>query len=428
MPDPAHCVNEESEFRLDELFFSRTDKRGVILAGNTVFQRVSKYGWDELIKAPHKLVRHPDMPKAIFWIMWDMIKRGEPVGAYVKNRAVDGSYYWVFAVVTPVEDGYLSVRLKPSSDLFDAIPELYAQLRAVELSDDLPAERSADRLVEALTERGYRDYASFMSRALVSETEARDVALSGKAGREIAGAQEIQAQAADAFEVAQSLIQSLAQVRGFPVNMRIQAYKLRAGGSVFAVVADSYARLCTRIAKGLEEFVSVSQEAAAAIDTGLFKLLSVRYQNEMAAAFKEEIRDKPSSDSPIDRERESTRLTEQSATYAREVDESLKRASEEWSRFGSFAAEMNDRVNALNVTQVTGLIETARLGSEAQTLSAMLQEMTEVQNAASESVKRLIGLTSSISQRTVEIGAGLRASCAKSDRQPREDGRIAKAA
>jgi hypothetical protein len=54
---------QEAPFSFEELFFSRTDARGIILAGNSVFQRISQYDWDALIKKPHNIIRHPDMPK-----------------------------------------------------------------------------------------------------------------------------------------------------------------------------------------------------------------------------------------------------------------------------------------------------------------------------------------------------------------------------
>ena len=58
-------IDNEVPFTFEELFFSRTDWRGVILAGNSVFQRVSLYDWDELIQKPHNVIRHPDMPKGV---------------------------------------------------------------------------------------------------------------------------------------------------------------------------------------------------------------------------------------------------------------------------------------------------------------------------------------------------------------------------
>ncbi len=137
---------DEVPFRIEELFFSRTDARGRILSGNDVFQRVSQYSWEEMTDRPHNIVRHPDMPRAVFFLLWERIRAGLPVGAYVKNRSKDGRHYWVYAVVTPVEDGYLSVRLKPTSALFAAASGLYAAIRAQENESDCKPADSAQRL------------------------------------------------------------------------------------------------------------------------------------------------------------------------------------------------------------------------------------------------------------------------------------------
>ena len=136
----------EAPFDLDEVFFSRTDERGVILTGNYVFKRVAAYDWPELIGAPHKLIRHPDMPKAVFWLLWKTIKEGRPIGAYVKNRAKDGLHYWVFASVVPTEGGYLSARIKPSSPILDIVTQQYADLLAYEAEAGVTPEDSASSI------------------------------------------------------------------------------------------------------------------------------------------------------------------------------------------------------------------------------------------------------------------------------------------
>ena len=148
----------------------------MILAGNDVFFRVSKYSSDQMIGAPHKIVRHPDMPKGLFWLIWDRLGQGLPVGAYVKNLASDGSYYWVYAIMSPAPGGYLSIRLKPSSGTFEQIEKIYADLRSQELTEDLSAEASARRMLEELEGLGWSSYSAFMIHALVAETQARDKA------------------------------------------------------------------------------------------------------------------------------------------------------------------------------------------------------------------------------------------------------------
>lgn len=145
----------EAPFEFHELFFSRTDSRGIILSGNNVFQRISQYTWDELLKKPHNVIRHPDMPKGVFYTFWDFLKQGKPIGAYVKNRAKDGKYYWVFAIATPVEGGYLSIRLKPSSDFFAIVQNEYKNLLAYEQNTKASPKESAERLLENLKALGF---------------------------------------------------------------------------------------------------------------------------------------------------------------------------------------------------------------------------------------------------------------------------------
>ena len=142
-PTPTHV---ERPFDVAELFFSTTNRKGIIQSGNDVFARVSGYTEAELLGQPHNVIRHPDMPRAVFRLLWDYLEAERPIAAYVKNMAKDGRYYWVLATAVPVTGGYLSVRLKPTSDLLPAVEALYAEL--------LAAERAVG--VEVLVGRGLR--------------------------------------------------------------------------------------------------------------------------------------------------------------------------------------------------------------------------------------------------------------------------------
>jgi aerotaxis receptor len=173
-------TGEERRVGTDELFFSTTDRRGVIRAGNSVFVKIAAYSVQEMVGAPHSIIRHPDMPAAAFKIMWDRLLAGKPMGAYVQNLAKDGKLYWVFATVTPLGDGFLSVRMAPMTPLFPAASRLYQELRTTERvarANGLSrAEAAAVGVVEA--ERGMRllgfdDYEQFMTEALPAEVAAR---------------------------------------------------------------------------------------------------------------------------------------------------------------------------------------------------------------------------------------------------------------
>jgi PAS domain-containing protein len=67
----AASVDAERAFGADEMFFSTTDLRGTIRSGNSVFARVSGYSRADLVGSPHNIVRHPDMPRIMFKLVWE---------------------------------------------------------------------------------------------------------------------------------------------------------------------------------------------------------------------------------------------------------------------------------------------------------------------------------------------------------------------
>jgi len=131
-------TNNELYFNDDEIIVSKTDTKGRITYCNEVFIHISGYTENELLNQPHNILRHPDMPKAVFKLLWDYIQSGEEINAYVKNMTKDGDFYWVFANVTPSFDvndniiGYFSVRRKPTKSAIEKISKLYATLLQIE--------------------------------------------------------------------------------------------------------------------------------------------------------------------------------------------------------------------------------------------------------------------------------------------------------
>lgn len=134
----VHLTGVERTFGADELIVSKTDTKGRIAYANEVFIRVGGYAEHELIGQPHSLVRHPDMPRAVFRLLWNTISAGQEMFAYVVNRAKNGDHYWVLAHVTPTFDNagsivsYHSNRRVPRPGAIAKIAALYADVVAVE--------------------------------------------------------------------------------------------------------------------------------------------------------------------------------------------------------------------------------------------------------------------------------------------------------
>ena len=127
-------TQRERTFPADDRLISTTDMDSRITYCNDAFVEISGFTREELIGQPHNLVRHPDMPPAVFGHMWDTIKQGKPWMGIVKNRAKNGDFYWVSAYVTPVYEGgrmvgYESVRSLPTQAQKQRAEKLYARLR-----------------------------------------------------------------------------------------------------------------------------------------------------------------------------------------------------------------------------------------------------------------------------------------------------------
>jgi PAS domain S-box-containing protein len=131
-------TEKEIVMRDDEFIVSKTDVKGRITYVNQVFIDFSGYTEDELIGIQHNVIRHPEMPRGVFKLLWSAIADGQEIFAYVKNMCKDGSYYWVLANITPSVDvngatvGYYSVRRKANPRAIPIVTDLYRKMLAAE--------------------------------------------------------------------------------------------------------------------------------------------------------------------------------------------------------------------------------------------------------------------------------------------------------
>lgn len=141
-------AGNELTFGEDEFIVSKTDLEGRIIYGNELFIKISGYKEEELLHKPHNILRHSDMPSLIFTLLWERIRKGEEIFAYVKNKTKTGDYYWVFAHVTASLDnsgqiiGYHSVRRHPTQEALSVIKPLYADLLRTEKTGGVKASRN----------------------------------------------------------------------------------------------------------------------------------------------------------------------------------------------------------------------------------------------------------------------------------------------
>ena len=129
----------ERHFDDNEIIVSKTDLKGRITYANDVFLRLAGYTEQQCLGEPHSMIRHPEMPRCVFGLLWDTIQDGREIFAYVVNRSANGDHYWVNAHVTPSRDGsgniigYHSNRRVPDRHILEShIMPLYKELLAEE--------------------------------------------------------------------------------------------------------------------------------------------------------------------------------------------------------------------------------------------------------------------------------------------------------
>ena len=128
-----------------KIIVSKTDVKGKIIYGNEYFCELSGYKESELISSPHNILRHPDMPKAIFHLMWQHLKTGRNIMAVVKNMSKDGNYYWVTTDFETIRDnhGYIkyhiAYRQAAPKHVIEEMEKIYNKLLAIEESHNMEA-------------------------------------------------------------------------------------------------------------------------------------------------------------------------------------------------------------------------------------------------------------------------------------------------
>ncbi len=436
--------NLPSPFALDELFFSITDPKGIILTGNDVFQRVAKFDRDELIGKPHNIIRHPDMPRAIFKAVWDTIKAGKPFVGYVKNMAKDGTYYWVLAAIYPVidEEGkiekFISIRLKPSSKIFDLIPELYKQILEVELKNDMKQAQAF--LMEKLHQLGFESYEDFSKRAFFEEIQSREKLLQNRDNvacqTDLSNINEANAEFIDLLCNLQTIffrlnryfneifgkvnlflnlneelnnkskfIYELAEdIRLLSLNASIESYKIKKEGVSFSTLSHEMRKNAELSERKILQLSKIIDNTKKDIEDIGFNILTSKLVIEMITFFIKEMIQNLSQATLSNEKRHEVinninELFALLSLYAEYLAKNVDASKSQLRSMFYNIQELNVLINRLDFIHINGLIESAHTKEEGGGFRIIFSQMLKLIEAAKNEI---INLETSISSATEE--------------------------
>ncbi len=398
--DQTKSTLADVPFETSQLFYSRTDKRGIIKAGNSVFQAISGFDWAQLLDAPHRIVRNYDTPRAIFRVMWALIEANSVAVAYVRNKTAEGRGYWVLAMVLPTADGYLSIRIKPTSPLFALIKEIYRGLSAAEQGEALTVEDSEVRLLDELGALGYPSYEAFHKSALLDEFRARSSAVSQKLKGYFADIDRIKKglQAIKSSQV--ELMAGVESLRDLPTNMRIVASRLEPSGGPLSAMSDIYNSTSSVLFQEITDFAlgqtSISKRMDEAFENAcFFKVVTLLVEETMAASAQDDL-----LEHGVDQGIEVSFLGGVLAQYAAIERDSLQIAERLAQDLNRAAYDLRRSMLGLDTIRVMGLVESGRLGSEGSRIGATMEQIGDCHSV-------IIALLQSIKDNAAIVNAGV---------------------
>ncbi|MDA5557706.1 PAS domain-containing protein [Shimia sp. MMG029] len=390
--------NAETEVRFpaEKILVSATDQRGVITFASESFCEVAGFSQEELMGAPHKIVRHPDMPKGVFYLVWETLKAGLPLCAYVKNRTKNGDYYWVLAVMTHTENGYLSSRIKPETELFEKTKKLYAELLREE-ANGLTPEQSANRFKAMLQEEGFANLDAYTSYALNAEFKNRD-RMSADLVNSFAAMDELETLISDMQGLVNNIEQGFERVRGEPVNLRILAGRLEGAGAALGTISQNYDAMAKEM-HGLvgrlhDPETGALQQMHSAVLQGRTTLQSSQLFSEACEALKKQ---KTCIDDDV-RMLQEHREKLQNKSRARLIEISSIGKS-----IPDICRSLRRRINGLDVVKLLCKVESGRMRDVDSGLDGIIARLENFHDNTDRCLAELSGKASQVTQKGASI-------------------------
>lgn len=387
-------TEKEAKFGSHELFFSITAPDSTILSGNEVFFRISGYTKEETIGRYHNIVRHPDMPRTFFKVLWDYANAKKPIAGYVKNRTKNGDYYWVFASLFPLEDKIVSIRIKPITPLLAAAQEMYPLLLDAERRGGMEeGEAMITTLVNGLN---YSSYEELMSDALLQElkerqkyavtvgTNAQGLALTPirqhlaavyRYTEELMVKYDGWIQKIDIFNHIKSVFEEKSlilrqvarEVVFLSLNASVSSYKVENGGETFAILARDVRTNAKENDELIATIDALVHELSESLNAMIFSVSGVRLQSEMLNYFIRELMCEECKVEHHEIESNMDTLITLVSEYAHKTDALQRRIDQQMNEVFKNLDQLEQQMMYLGYIQVYGIIEAA--GSQNETVS-----------------------------------------------------------
>ncbi len=408
-------------FAINETFFSLTDLKGIITAGNDVFARTSGYAISELLGAPHNIIRHPDMPRCVFSMLWENCSNNLPFAGYVKNHAQNGNHYWVFALIEPLGEEILSIRIKPSCQTLETVEALYSRLIALEEehieAGSSPREAtvvSQAELQREISQLGFDSYTSISQHFLNIEIKSRDKISTDTAkrlyperlgtstdssfqetfestlscyqvlGKTFSNLDKFLSISADMGKGRLALIGSAEHFRHYALNTNIASTPLGGLGATIGTITEFLHNQAQSFSRNAHQIDKITKDTSHIVSEIVSRLASARIQLEMLLTFMEERTRRESSENQAQLSKMTSSLQSAIRRTLASAITSAEQLCLSLPELQRKKEELLKTIVSFNAAQTSGLIECARI-PQARALADMFVDFGKrIQQAKDE--------------------------------------------
>ncbi|MFN3607257.1 MAG: hypothetical protein ACK4SS_08715, partial [Cypionkella sp.] len=301
----------------------------------------------------------------------------------------DGRGYWVIALLMPLEDGYLSVRIKPISPLFDNIKHIYADISAAEQSEGISIETSQERLVAAICNMGYANYDAFMMDAFSQEFKQRSLAISPKLKGYFGDVERIIGALRQIETCQGALLGAVESLRDLPTNMRIVASRLEPSGGPLSAMSDIYNSTSSVLFREITEFAlgqnSISKRMRASFERAIFLRNACLLLGEtVASTAKEDLQAHG-----VDTKAEAEILANLMMVYEAQDRAALQQAERLAQEMNRASYDLRRSMLGLDTIRVMGLVESGRLGPEGSRIGATMDQIGQCHDEIVKLLQRI---------------------------------------
>lgn len=383
---------EEVTLPIEAVLTTAADARSTLTFVGNDFAELTGYSAEALLGAPHKTVRHPDMPRGIFYLLWDNLKAGQAVCVYIKNQTQSGGSYWSLANHTVSETGFMSTRIRPTSNLFEKTKALYENMLAQETAGASPEETAAWYL-EQLQEMGIPSLPHFSVLALNTEFTARGIC-DPEFNNNFDVMNEILQLVEEMRDLANSIEAGFKRVRGEPVNLRILAGRLEGAGAALGTISQNY----DAMAQEMYELLGRLHSANTGALHDMFIAVSHARASQQFGLLLEEsaIREEALTEDGqpcVDIRRQRDRLSALATQRIREIAVAGKPIPD-------ICRSLRRRINGLDVVKLLCKVESGRMREVDSGLDGIIERLQAFHDATDTSLADLSSKASQIQQKT----------------------------